>query len=364
VYDAKAFYFLALVVWRNPTTTTSSGASVASRLVASIGNLIAGGHEPDANGGLEGWGHNDVAQGVLLARNEPAVWNQLTATQQGKVNLLMEALAIAGNYDFNDANNFKQDLDYYLEGNQCKFTKTDNPNYREGYLNIVIAASLYFGATTLNSFFTSFNYTSFTQQLQTAGFTNILAAWAFAQTLLMSGVSDSCGGSGAGAREAFIYNALPLTNPAGIFDQLATFTYQDTVTSAGCSGAAYIADGTTSPYQGQQGMEHEFNSTDGSGCRSDALYAYEGWMNSISSRTTMTLLGDWGCGTTQTRDMQLESVGSADLLYKLQHGYEGHEEGAARLVNQTTPSSDGPTAKGLAFDQQIWSVVLSQVQPC
>lgn len=364
VYDAKAFYFMALVVWYNPNTTTSSGASVASRLLASIDNLIVGGNEPDANGGLEGWGHNDVAQGLLLARNEPAIWNQLTTAQQSKVNLLMQALAITGNFDFNDANNFNQDLDYALEGGQCKFNKSYNPNYREGYLNIEIAASLYFGPAALNSFFASFDYTSFTQQLQSAGFTNILTAWTGDQTLLMSGGADNCSGSGAGVREAFTYNSVPLTNPAGIFDQLATFTYQDTVTSTGAGGSAYIADQTTSPYQGQQGMEHEFNSTDSGGARSDALYAYEGWMNSISSRTTITLLGAWGCGSTQTTDIHLEAVGSGDLLYKLQHGYEGYYLGSSRLVNETTPSSDGPSSKGFFFDQQIWTVVLSQVQPC
>lgn len=364
VYNAHAFYFLALVAWYNPNATASSGTLVANRLAASIGNLVAGGNEPDANGGLEGWGHNDVAQGLLLARHEPTVWNQLTASQQAKVDLLMHALAITGNFDFNDANDYNQDLDYALEGNQCKFNKSYNPNYREGYLNVELAASLYFGPAALNSFFTSFDYTSFTQQLQAAGFTNIVTAWSGDEMLLMNGGADNCGGSGQGVREAFTYNGIPLTNPAGIFDQLVTFTYQDTVTSTACSGDAYINDGTTSPYQGQAGMEHEFNSSDGNGCRSDALYAFEGWMNSISSRTDLTLLGAWGCGSTQTHDIQLEAVGSGDLLYKLQHGYEGHYLGSSRLVNETTPSSDGPSSKGFYFDQQIWTQVLSQVQPC
>lgn len=111
--------------------------------------------------------------------------------------------------------------------------------------------------------------------------------------LFMSGGSDNCSGTGSGVRTAFTYNNIPLSNLAGIFDQLAIFTYQDTVTSTGAGGKAYIADNTTSPYQGQQGMEHEFNSTDSGGARSDALYAYEGWMNSISSRTDITLLNAW-----------------------------------------------------------------------
>lgn len=364
VGNAAAFYFMALVTWYNPNATTSSGASVANRFVASIGSVITGGKEPDANGGLEGWGHNDTAQALLLARNEPTIWNALTSVQQSRVNLLMQALAVTGNYNFNDVNNFKQDLDYSLEAGQCKFNKTYNPNYREGYANVLIATSLYFGSSTLNSFFTSFDYTTFTAQLKSAGFTNILTAWSGDETLLMSGGSDNCGGSGKGVREAFTYNSIPLNKPNGIFDQLATYTYQGAVTSTGASGKAYIADKTTSPYQGQTGMEEEFATTDSDGARSDALYAFEGWMNSITSRTTMTVLGDWGCGTKQTNDIKLEAVGSGDLLYKLAHGYEGYYLGQNRLVNETTPTSDGPSVKGFYYDQQAWTLVLSKVQAC
>jgi hypothetical protein len=352
---AKAFYFLALVTWYNPNAKASDGTLVASRLVASINNMVAGGNEPDANGGLEGWGHNDIAQALALVRSD-SIWSQLSASTQSKVNLVMQALAIAANYDFNDANNFKADLD-----GPCKFDKTFNPNYRNGYLNVMLAAGQYFGAANLNSFFTSFDFTSFTSQLQSAGLTNILAAWNGRGTLLMSGGSDGCGGSGSGVRVAFVYGGVPLSNPVGIFDQLANFTYSDTVISV--NGPAHIHDNTTSPYQGQQGMEHEFNSTDSGGLRSDALYAYEGWMNSISSRTTLTLLGSWGCGTQQTQIRQEMAVGSGDLLYKLQHGYDSFSLGASRLVTETQPAGTDPTTKGFLWDQQVWLVVLSQ-QSC
>jgi hypothetical protein len=364
VDHAAAFYFMALVTWYYPNARTSSGASVASRFVASIKNVIAGGNEPDANGGLDGWSHAMTAEALLLARREPEIWHQLTPVQQAKVSLLMAALAIAGNYNFNDANNFKADLDYALEGGACKFNKINNPNYREGYVNVVIAASQYFGAIALNALFTSFNFTIFTRQLQAAGFTNILTAWNGDANILMNGSGAPCDGTGKGVRIPFTYMNVGLTNLPGIFNALATFTYQDTVTSTGCNGSAYINDHTTSPYQGQRGMEHEFNSTDGKGCRSDALYAFEGWMNSITSRTTMTILGNWGCGAMQTADMQLETVGSNDLIYKLQHGYEGHELGTARLVTETLPASDGPSTKGFFFDQQVWDAVLSRFRAC
>ncbi len=355
VFASKAIYFMALVTWYYPNASASNGTSVASRLAAQIGNLVVGGHEPDANGSLEGWSHNDIAQAILLARHEPLVWNRLTVAQKAKVDLLMKALAIAGNWQFNDQNNFHSDLDGI-----CHFQKTNNPNYREGYVGIVIAASQYFGASQLNNVFTSFDYTSFTKQLQAAGFTNILTAWAGSGAILMtSGGKDNCGGSGVGAKVPFVYQGVALNDPVGIYSKLALFTYQDTVTSSGANGQAYIVGHKTSPCQGMQGMEHEFNSSDSGGPRSDALYAFEGWMNSLSTRTTMTALGIWGSGSLQQKLATLMQVGSADLLYKLSVGYEGYYLGQTRLVNQTTPASDGPSSKGFFFDQQVWNNVLS-----
>ncbi len=51
-------------------------------------------------------------------------------------------------------------------------------------LNVMLAAGQYFGAANLNSFFASFDFTSFTSQLQSADLTNILAAWNGRGTLL------------------------------------------------------------------------------------------------------------------------------------------------------------------------------------
>ncbi len=104
-------------------------------------------------------------------------------------------------------------------------------------------------------------------------------------------------------------------------------------------------------------MEQEFQASDRAGLRSDALYAYEGFMNSLATRTTMFVMGEWGCGVTQSGTVHREAVGIADLMYKLQHGYYGaslRSTGALVLVNASTPASDGPDAKGYLFDRDIW----------
>jgi hypothetical protein len=280
----------------------------------------------------------------------------------------MTALAVAANFDFVDANDFKTGLDEL-----CNFGKTFNPNYREGYVGVMIAASQYFGAAQLNALLTTFDYDTFTHALRDAGFTNITATWAQSGgTLMMSGGNDACGGSGVGVRVPFVYQGAQLGDLVGIYADLANFTYNETVVSTvnvydkhkNLVGQASIADDTTSPYEGQAGMEREFDSSDSGGTRSDALYAYEGWMNSVATRTTLTVLGHWGCGTTQQQVAQEMSVGSGDLTYKLQHGYNSYSNGAFRLVNETTPASDGPSAKGYYFDAQAWQDILATLPPC
>src|SRR5260370_35719667 len=100
--------------------------------------------------------------------------------------------------------------------------------------------------------------------------------------------------------------------------------YNNTVADNACSGAAQIVSGT-SPELGLLGEAHEFNSTDRSGCRSDALYTYEGWMGSIEGRTTLQGFGLWGepCpdqSHVSTVESQL-TVGSTDFIYKIHKGY-------------------------------------------
>jgi hypothetical protein len=46
--------------------------------------LTTGGQEPDANGGLEGWAHNDIAQALTLMHSKPTLWNLLSSAKQSK----------------------------------------------------------------------------------------------------------------------------------------------------------------------------------------------------------------------------------------------------------------------------------------
>jgi Cellulose binding domain len=341
---AAVLYYLALADLEDPGATATDGTTVDSALLAQVENLIAGGNEPDADGGLEGWAHAPVAEALLLLKNGPA-WAELPAADQAKVTLLEEAMGFAGNYTYNDANNFSSGICGFGD-----FSKTNNPNYQDGYVDVELAAIQFFGASTWDAMLASFNDATFTAQLDAAGLTNAGGCYATV-------------GSAANAAidQPFVWLGHPATDLMGMWDQLAADTFDQTAVSSvtgisnGTTVTADIADGSTSPQQGQCCMGHEFDSTDSSGLRSSALYVFEGWMNVTGSRVTMSVLGAFNCGTA-TSAAQYD-VGSQDLIYKLQHGYISYALGQdGILVNDAgDPASDGPAAKGYQYDLDAYN---------
>jgi hypothetical protein len=345
IYEAKVLYYLALVEYKDPSATASNGTTVESALLAQVANLVAGGNEPDADGGLEGWAHAPVAQALLLLKNG-AAWKELSATEQNNLTLLEAAMGYAGNYAYNDANNFSSGICGYGD-----FSKTNNPNYEDGYVDVELAAIEFFGPATWDTMLTDFNDATVTAELNTAGLTNA------------GGCFAAVGSAANGAIDIpFVWKGIPATDPMAIWNQLASDTFDNTVTSSvtgtsnGDTVTAEIADGTTSPYQGECCMGREFDSTDAGGLRSSALYVYEGWMNVTGSRVALTALGDFGCADA-TAAAQYD-VGSQDLIYKLNHGYISYAQSQdGVLVNDTGDPSDGPVAKGWAYDIDAYNVL-------
>lgn len=168
----------------------------------------------------------------------------------------------------------------------------------------------------------------------------------------------------AAIQPAFVWKGIAASDETGIWNQLAADTFDQTVTSQvsgtsnGVAVTAGIADGTTSPEQGQCCMGHEFDSTDTDGLRSSALYVYEGWMNVTGSRAAMSALGDFGCASAPAAARY--RVGTLDLVDKLDHGYTSYAESQdGVLVNDTGSPSDGPVSKGWQYDDDAYNAVVA-----
>ncbi|WP_370373650.1 fibronectin type III domain-containing protein [Catenulispora sp. GP43] len=338
INQAKVLYYLALVDEVAPGSAATSGTSVQSALLTQVRSLIAGGHEPDADGGLEMWGQAPVAQALLLLKNDSSAWSRLSSAEQNKVTLLEAAMGYGSNYTYNDADNFSSGICGF--GN---FSKTNNPNYRDGGVDTEIAAIQFFGASAWDGMLSAFNDATFTGQLNAAGLTN--AGQCFAAV--------GSGGNSAIARP-FVYSGHHSSDLMGIWSTIAGNTFDKTAQST--VSPAHIADNTTSPYDGQCCMGHEFNSTDSSGLRSSALYTFEGWMNVTGSRVAMEVLGNFTISAATTESQF--HIGTLDLKYKLDHGYISQALNQSQILvdDHGNPATDGPNAKGFLYDWDAYTV--------
>jgi len=355
-YGSKGLYYLCLAATLDPDTKYEDGVLASDHAVGFIKSLVAGGNEPPCSNGPAP-AHADITSALTLAKHTPAVWSQLTPDEVKKVDLIMKSFAISSNWGFNDCNDYKTGL--ALVGN---FDKEWNPNFRCAGLIPMLNCVIYFGnADEVNKIFTTFSYDAFMKELADAKFTNIITTWEKTGKDLMENggaapIQD--GGKGAGVKNAFIYHGMPLSDVEGIFEDLVGNVYGATVISSlgveGTKEYAYIIDGTESPYVGRKGMMFEFHSMDAKGMRSCANYCTMSAGNIIPFLNTLKMLRGWDGSTKQQQECEeLIYVGTEDLFYKLEHGYQSYSKG-----NGYTTNERGQYNTGLHFYKDIWRNVM------
>jgi hypothetical protein len=416
---AQAFYLLALTAYLDADARASDRQLVWRRVVELFNVLTGDGNGPQVARPLDGWSDGPVAQAILLIKHTPVVWRALGPVGRAKADWLMAAMAVLGNWAFNDANDWLTGIG--LAGN---FAKTNNPNFTQGYLGVMMACILYFGQTGCDNLFINFDYDQYIAAFESFNWQNILSPSSWLATIDVAGthytmkdLMENGGdltsatpnlGSGAGVKQPFKYLGIALTgdnaDPNAVMtlfsyesigqvppteppdpDNLLTSSqpkpmYYWVVASskAAPDGVAQIIDTTKSPVEGELGMGYEFNSDDSAGIRSDALYTFEGWLNNLITRASLEALGVW-----DRRQMRLVErrmiVGGRDLLYKLEHGYHGRAlnangpnthyrnvcvvdvVGPEFLCDPTDPLIEGtPVEKGFVYDREIWDKLIKE----
>jgi hypothetical protein len=329
--SGKALNYLALVAFHDQK---NEHPDVSAKVVEQLRYVISGGKEPCCRGVIAGWADNPLAQSIALAKYTKTVWGKLSSAERKKLDLLMSCLAIAGNYSHNSQNHIAKGLYQTFP-----WAKGWNPNHVEGYVGVMIAAYIYFGgAEPVNTIFKNFSYDEYMKKLDENGFTNIKSCWeASGKKLMEEGGTDKGGGTTKGVKMPFVYSSLSgygelQYDPWFLFRDLAMRMYKHKVQSTSCDGEAYIIDGTKTPYEGKDGMCYEFITVDASGCRSSASYCFEGWWNDVLTGATMQSFGLIPKGPEKQELVSRRTVGSEDLIYKLQHGYRGHQNGKSSNV--------------------------------
>lgn len=347
-----ALQLLAVAARLEPARVVE-GRPLAGAVAAKLRPLLEGApaddaegntREPEAQGGIGGWTHAAAAWILLLARETPAVWDQLDAAARERADLIMGALAVAGHFTMGDGN----DGHLLLDGVSAHH-KSWNINITEGYVDVMMAAGRWFGGDGLDAFFTGFDFDAFIARLRAANLRNIVRCWTHrpetAGWLMHGGVQtlppakDPLGMGGisgrvAGVRRPFTFQGVAADRT---WELHATQGYRQFAKAVRTRVIPFPGEHTrllqrvspaeVSPLEGRMGMCTEFEGTDWYGVRSSLGYAFEGVMIQVGTAASLRALGLWPDLPSAHELERRMAVGMADLEFKAREGYRGWHHG-------------------------------------
>lgn len=369
-----ALQLLALAAYGEPDREVG-GQTLASALIEKLHPLLGGlpaddaegnTREPEAQGGISGWTHAAPAFVLLIAKRLPTVWSQLSDDERHRADLIMQALAVAGHFTMSDANSY-----HVLMDGISNHDKSWNINITEGYVDVLIAAGLYFGAAELNAWFKQFDFDAFVAEADRMRLRNIVRCWKhrpFIRDLVMDGGVYSREGSGPtferkisshgqGVRCDCYFQGFGLDETWSIFRTQATRQFSKACRTevAALAGESTRllqreTEATVSPWEGQLGMCVEFETNDWYGIRSCLTYVFEGVMIQLGTAASLRVLGLWPDNAERRYLEQCMAVGVSDLMFKGREGYRGWAHG-----KETIEGFEQMTERGADYIFPMWS---------
>ncbi|MEO7098486.1 MAG: lyase [Luteolibacter sp.] len=339
----------------------AGNTSADARLLQQIRYTLTPWNEICANGGYPAQHERHVTGMFAIVKQTPRIWNQLSAAEITKIDLIMKACLVSS--AFTTANNNPFILagtqQYSIDGDP-NLNRDWNPNYREGMIGGVLVGMAYFGGpTAASAILNGYNHAQFLADLSANNLPNIyqIFNWKAANptsgapsgTMIENGVRN------------YAYHNSPLASYMDIYYSLLTDTYGMSVNAglnggAGINGAGKIVSGAaTLPNPGALGMLKEFDSADGNGPRSSLIYAYDGFRPHQTNQLVLIICGFWQRGTNIANTAAARmNIGDTDLWYKIEKGYIGYAKGASQGVMDQSFS----TGWGFVYTRSLWEDVL------
>ncbi len=338
-------------------------SSADARLLLQMRNFLQMGNEPFGTGGYAANDERNATAMYAIAKLVPRVWSQLTATELHKIDLIMQATLVSDLYATADKTN-ASGAPRTLDGSNDS-DRDYNPNYREGMIGAVLVGTEYFGGqAAVEAMTASFDYASFTSELQAQGLVNLY--WTF-------DTYQSSPNAGAPSPQTveqgivgYAMHGITLGHLLDMYVYLASNTFSAAV-SCGLDGGAGVAAGSIMagtilagcsglPNVGTTGMELEFASVDANGPRSSASYARLGLRDDLFNQIVLLAYGDWKATAASTAVLPPVAVGVADFFYKATQGYEDYSEGKDQGAFNCATSMDCP------LNEALWTQVLGPAQ--
>jgi len=315
---------LALAAWQG-------NASADARVLEQIRYSLKGDNCVTATGGYPAQHERHVTGMYTLVRMTPRVWDQLSAEERARIDLLMKAALVASAYTTSDASYAGGGRATSLDGGG-NLHREWNPNFREGMVGMMPVGTVYFGGgAAVHKVLDTYDHAAFVAQLRAAGLANTYETFTWKAAHPDSRAPD--GRAIAAAIRDYRYKGHDLSDPMEFYYLLTARTYGAKVNAGlnggrGINGAGCIASGAEGlPNLGRDGMLLEFASQDAGGPRSSITYAYDGYRPNLTNHVVILAGGYWRPGPKADECLTRLEVGITDLFYKLEHGYRNYSKG-------------------------------------
>lgn len=347
--------------------------SVHKAIHDKIAPILSGGKEPAFDNGCC-WGYSLLCESFALIKHRPELWALFSTHERNRMTCLMEMFLIMWQWGCNKYNNYKTGAS--MRGN---YNKAAASNYKFTN-NLLIPFCLDFlnypnGYGTWTYFMKQLNYDKKMAELKELGFINAYKNWTTPVRVAADGtilpstktiwekggkcyreevqceiLNTTFAGWGNGIHHSVQYHDekhpeegnkdIPLGVIEHVFKDCFNNICVSQVRIEDYNYMAGIADGTTSPYEGQYGMMQEFNIEFDGGSRRSSIYHCDiDFVLATAAIATLKHL----CiiDLTSTNYWQQIQIGMEDYIYKAEHGYNsfslGFEEGSdmKKRINKT-----------------------------
>ena len=363
---------LSLIVYDYEQGENYESCQLVRSLIKNLLNYVINcGFEPTFDN-CHNWGYPTLCQSFALIKNKEALWNLFTQDEQNRITCLMKMFALMWNFGCNKYNSYRSGIG--LHGN---YKKNLNPNYMLSNEAIILYCTCFFGdIKKVSSIMMNTKYDDLIEELKAYGFNNAYKTWTTDGVILPDGTKS------AGARELFgdlktrretknywvhMYrkdkegNILYLGKGKGCclpfyydkrdaklkdYTSYPTLVYEKIINKCFNGGickdsiaidteenfSTHIVDGTSSPYNGLEGMMTEFNNKDWGGTRSSIFHCEIDFYLIVMMIESLKLLGINILNETEVKSKVL--TGMNDFLYKKERGYIGYCLGKIENTNR------------------------------
>ncbi|MDF2439516.1 MAG: hypothetical protein JWN98_500, partial [Abditibacteriota bacterium] len=141
-----------------------------ARLLEQMRYTMIGGNDITANGGYPAQHDRHVTAMYTIAKLTPRIWNQLSAVERQRIDLLMKAAFVSCAFTTSDNNPFvlAKTQQYTVDGDS-NLNRDWNPNFREGMVGGLLVGVVYFGgAEKAQAVLEGYRHTPFVNEVAAA----------------------------------------------------------------------------------------------------------------------------------------------------------------------------------------------------